>query len=124
MTFSESCEHRYTSFLDLSITLEDSHVVYSTYRKPMCTYSFLPSVSCHSKASKLAIVHGEVIRYLRTNMFETDFCREKQFLLCKLRDRGYGFDEIRLVADKYCWSMKTDIVAKKSESVREENYSF
>ena len=120
----ESVDNRYTSFLDLRIQLSSGHIEYSTYRKPMCMYSYLPATSCHSKATKLAIVHTEVVRFMRTNLFEADFNRDKQFLLCKLRDRGYDLEQIRTVADKYHWSCKQQVLAKKDKKLQRRIVPF
>ena len=84
----ESRDGNYTSFLDLSTNLRNDTIEYATYRKPMCMYAYLSSSSCHSRATKLGIVHTEIIRLMRKNMFEADFNREKTFFLCKLSDRG------------------------------------
>ena len=71
---------RYSSFLDLNIYLcGDQTISYSTYRKPKCTYSYLPFHSCPSSATKLAIVHTELNRLLPTNFLEADFDREVIF---------------------------------------------
>ena len=68
---------RHSSFLDLNIYLRtDQSIDYTTYRKPKRTYSYVPYISCHSRATKLGIVPTEVIRMLRTNSAESDFIRE------------------------------------------------
>ena len=113
----ESRDGNYTSFLDISINLRNDTIEYATSRKPMCMYAYLSSSSCHSRATKLGIVHTEIIRLMRTNMFEADFNREKSFFLCKLNDRGYDFKSVREIANRYLWSCKHSILLKRERKL-------
>ena len=51
-----------TTFLDLSISRLGSLFVYSTYRKPLDSYAYLPFSSNHSLAVKSGIVATECCR--------------------------------------------------------------
>ena len=96
-----------SSFLDLYINASDSsNIVYETYRKPMCTYDYLPYNSCHSKACKHGIFKGEVKRLLRTNSRRESFEREVNFTFQKLIDRGYNREVLRSIRDACPWSSK------------------
>ena len=54
----------------------------------MCTYDYLPFVSCHSKNTKVGIFKVETIRLMRTNLFQASFEAEVEFTFRKLIDRG------------------------------------
>ena len=57
---------------------------YSAYRKPKCTYAYLPFNSDHSSSTKLGINQTEVARMLKTNFAESDFMREVVFFRAQI----------------------------------------
>lgn len=75
-------------FLDLYITFDGS-VSYCTYRKPGCSYSYVPFNSCHPFATKNGIVRTEVARLHRTCKQKEDFLREVLFFKAKAKACGY-----------------------------------
>ena len=79
---------------------------YSTYRKPMCTYDYLPFVSCHSNNTKLGIFKGEVLRLVRTNMFQDSPEKDVGFTFNKLVDRGHDRDALRKIRRNMPWIQK------------------
>ena len=102
-----------TSFLDLNIKLQGSRVHYSTFRKPMNTYSYLPRSSNHSPNVFTAIIHTELYMLLVTNKFECDFLHEVDFFRGKIVARGYERARFETVAEKYSWDAKADVLNKK-----------
>lgn len=86
----------------------------------MCTYDYLPFVSCHSKNTKLGIYNGEVFRLMRTNLFQESFEAEVEFTFRKLIDRGYDRDALRKIRNDIPWSQKAvrtpAVVGKKYAS--------
>ena len=96
-------EH-YTTFLDLQITRKDGVFDYSTHRKKLCTYAYLPFNSCHSVSSRIGIVHTEFYRLLLTNRDEHNFNSQVVFFSGKLKDRGYKPSLVRKYVERYTWS--------------------
>jgi hypothetical protein len=102
-----------TSFLDLYITLNRHDVMYETYRKPLCTYDYLPFASCHSESTRLGIFKGELVRLLRTNKIRSGFDREAEFAFRKLIDRGYCRVALRKIRSQITWDSKKDFSEPK-----------
>ena len=73
ITHDSSETDKETSFLDVYIDITGGYVHYSTYRKPMCMYDYLPFSSWHDRNCKLGIFKEEVFRLLKTNLQEDDF---------------------------------------------------
>ena len=107
-------EH-YTTFLDLQITRKDGVFDYSTHRKKLCTYAYLPFNSCHSFSSRIGIVHTEFYRLLLTNREEHNFNSQVAFFYGKLKNRGYKPSLVRKYAERYKWTEKRNILSKTSE---------
>ena len=63
----------HTSFLDLYIVVDRGELEYSTYRKPLNAYRYLPYVSSHPLATLRGIIATECYRLLITKKFECDF---------------------------------------------------
>eukprot|EP00929_Paragymnodinium_shiwhaense_P021598 TRINITY_DN1404_c0_g1_i2.p1 TRINITY_DN1404_c0_g1~~TRINITY_DN1404_c0_g1_i2.p1 ORF type:complete len:678 (-),score=66.20 TRINITY_DN1404_c0_g1_i2:133-2166(-) len=94
------------TFLDLNITLSNGGFQYETYRKPKCTYSYLPFVSCHAKAVKGAVRFTEFTRLLRTNSDEASFNKHADLFTAKLMKRGYPLDFIQSIRQRRSWKHK------------------
>ncbi len=78
------------SFLDVNFHIDErNELSYSTYRKPMCLYTYLPYMSAAPFSVKTCIIDGEICRLRRTNKTDIDFFRELNFFRSKLRDRGF-----------------------------------
>ena len=92
-----------TSVLDFYITLNRRDVMYETYRKPLCTYDYLPFASCHSESTRLGIFKGELVRLLRTNKIRSGFEKEAEFTFRKLVDRGYCRVALRKIRSHITW---------------------
>ena len=114
-----------TSFLDLYINCSDDDNVYDTYRKPMCTYDYLPFTSWHGKHCKLGIFEGELVRLLRTNKYQQTFERDVEFTFRKLIDRGYCRTALRCIRPQYAWTSRHDRLAPKVAAAKnKELYLF
>ena len=50
VTHDSSEKPEQTTFLDLKLVVRDMQIVYETHRKPLNTYMYLPSNSCHSSS--------------------------------------------------------------------------
>ena len=111
-----------TSFLDLDISRRGDQYEYETYRKPMCTYDYLPFNSCHSRRAMIGIFKGELIRLLRTNCHEGDFDRHADFTQSKLLERGYDRTALRKIRSELTWACKAKLIQKRpsaaSSSIR------
>ena len=97
-----------TTFLDLSIAVRASFFSYSTFRKPMNKYQYLPYDSNHSKQTKHGIISTELVRLIRTNRTCDDFERQVDFFVLKLRARGYDPVVIRETIDRHVWTSFKD----------------
>ena len=102
-----------TTFLDLSISRLGSLFVYSTYRKSLNSYAYLPFSSNHSLAVKSGIVATECCRLLVTNRYSTTFQAQLNFFAQKLQDRGYPIGLIQSVFERYPWNKKAELLARR-----------
>jgi len=91
-------------YLDLSLYLEYDPVTntkqlrFSTYRKPMNKYCYLPRSSCVPPHIFDGIVATETMRMLKTNDNPLDFLRNLNFFFDRLVDRGYDRQEVTSAA--------------------------
>jgi len=108
-------------FLDLGISKRE-HIVYETYRKPQCLYMYTPWDSCHSFSVKAGIVATEVIRLLRTNLYESSFKKHIQILISKFRNRGYPMEVVKKQIDSRTWGTKANFV-RAAKGVNTSNVS-
>ena len=83
------CEGPSTAYLDLNIHFDGSVTSFSTHRKQLAQYFYVPFNSCHSVACKKAIIAGEAIKLLRTNSSAVDYNRNIDLFRDKLRLMGY-----------------------------------
>ena len=121
ITHDDSEEPHQTSFLDFKLSVHGLSVHFETYRKPMNTYMYLPSNSCHNSNVFKAIVHTELHRLMVTNMFAQDCYRHVEFFMQKLMHRGYSRSDFEAIADKYPWHSKSE---RCNRSKNEQNQSL
>ena len=79
ITHDSSETDKETSFLDVYIDITGGYVHYSTYRKSMCMYDYLPFASCHDRNCKHGIITRELVKLLETNLQEADFEKQYEF---------------------------------------------
>ena len=84
------------TFLDLHLWVSDGQVLFSTFRKPMCTYAYLPYSSNHPGHTKLGIVRSELDRLLKTNHSPDAYRDQVAFFADKLRKRGFRWTVLEL----------------------------
>lgn len=104
---------KFTSFLDLLFVNNDGHFNYSTFRKPMNKYAYLPYSSNHALGTKLGIVSTECVRLLITNETDVQYARQQEFFLARLVDRGYPEYQVRKVFERYDWNERESILRKR-----------
>ncbi len=86
------------NFLD--VTLSFRHDIqfripsWTTYRKPLNAYLYVPASSCHPISTLKAIVSSEVARMLNTNKHKSDCLQQLDFFTGKLLKRGYDMHSI------------------------------
>ena len=92
-----------THFLDLRLIVNDNtnSIGISTYRKPTCSYNYVPFSSCHSMTVKMGIVATECVRMLVTNCDAASFETQIHFFMGKLKLRGYDLRAVRRIVDRY-----------------------
>ena len=121
ITHDSSEQPQQTTFLDLSLTVHGMQIHFETHRKPMNTYMYLPSNSCHNSRVFKAIVHTELHRLLITNMHEHNYYKHVMFFMQKLMHRGYSRSDFEAIVLKYPWHLKSE---RCSRSKKEQNQSL
>ena len=111
----------HTHFLDLMIDIRDASLSWSTYRKPMNMYDYVPGNSSHSAHTKQALVKTELVRLLKTNSCEDAYEYNRDFFLGKLNKRGHDVLATRCVAHTYPYCAKQSILEKCSKKVSDQN---
>jgi hypothetical protein len=125
VTHDDSEHDKATSFLDLAININRGYVHYSTYRKPMCMYDYLPYNSCHDRSCKLGIFKGECVRLLKTNLKEADFEKQIEFTYRRLLDRGYDRSSLRKIRADFSWhTKKKRMVSRPAPEARKRVMPF
>ena len=81
--------------------------MYSTYRKPDCTYAYVQYDSNHHIHVKNAIVQTECIRLLRTNSTESSYTAQLKLFTSKLKRVGYPVEDVRAIMCKFPWAQKS-----------------
>ena len=76
-------------FLDLALSLSESRVTHTIYRKPLATYQYPIATSAHPPHTMVGVAAGETIRILRRCQCRKQALSEVRFLLSKLRARGH-----------------------------------
>jgi len=90
-------------YLDITITIDDNHIVTRTYRKAMNLYQFLPPHSAHPPATLKGMVYSLMKTYFYQNTHQRDYEREVIFLFNHLIARGWSKQSLKdhmLKADK------------------------
>ena len=117
------CSHA-TSFLDLRIVSTDNGVSYSTFRKPLNAYCYLPFSSNHSLATKAGIISTELRRLFVKNLHEHDFNAQSQLFTQKLLDRGFPIDLIRKISARINLAEKATILSQSSDNSQKRVVPF
>lgn len=113
-----------TSFLDINVVSTGGCLHYSTYRKPLNTYCYLPFSSNHSLATKAGIINTEFRRLLVTNLHECDFIAQSQLFTRKLLDRGFPIELIRKIGARVSWILKAEILSQPCAKTRRRVVPF
>ena len=88
LTFKRSI--RSVDFLDLTITKNpENKIEFTTYRKAINVYQYLPMSSNHNNATITGYIYGEMLRQLRNNSKLADRESNIYFFYLKLRQRGF-----------------------------------
>lgn len=89
LTFVRSSQS--VDFLDLTITKNaENKIEFSTFRKAINVYQYLPSSSNHNNATINGYIYGEMLRQLRNNTKPADRESNIYFFYLKLRQRGFS----------------------------------
>jgi hypothetical protein len=81
-----------TTFLDLTITIEQNQLITSTYQKPM--YLYIPPISAHPISCFKGLINGELIRYWYQNSRVEDFTLTTSLFIKRLLQRGHSIPEL------------------------------
>ena len=84
------CVCAHLSFLGLLLVLQDAHVSYSTFRKPLNSYCYIPADSNHACSVRRGIICTELIRLLRTNLGWDAFYHQVCVFINELKLRGFA----------------------------------
>ena len=103
--------HQMAEFLDLSIQVDSRRQVsFSTHQKILNNYLYIPWKSYHPRASKLALIKGELTRYLRNSSSIEAFLETKKRFASRLLARGYPLKVILKQFDNLTWKDRTRIM--------------
>ena len=102
-----------THFLDLRLVIKNNKFTYCTYRKPSCSYNYVPFYSCHPLSTKQGIIATECVRLSITNSTGKPFDFQVSFFFASLNDRGYDMISARRIAAKYTWNRKAEFMQRK-----------
>ena len=102
------------------IDIRDASLSWSTYRKPMNMYDYVPGNSSHPAHTKQALVKTELVRLLKTNPCEDAYEYNRDFFHGKLKKRGHDVLAARCVADTYPYCAKQSILEKCSKKVSDK----
>ena len=106
ITNDDGADCTVTTFLDLRIRFQHGCLFYSTFRKPLNAYAYLPFSSNHSTATKLGIISTEAFRLYVTNRCKQSFESEIVFFARKLCDRGFPKHLVFSTLDRFPWHKK------------------
>lgn len=81
-------------FLDLELSIHNSHLVTKTFQKPLNEYLYVPRSSCHPQSCFRGLIRGEILRYIRTNSCIRDCRNVIDLFRQRLFRRGYDATEI------------------------------
>ena len=87
-------------------------VKFSTFRKKLNIYSYVPGDSDHHPSMMQSTIRGELTRLLRTNSSVRRFEREVKFFLLKWTRRGHDGREFDRIAKSYPWLAKKSLLGK------------
>lgn len=110
-----SCQDQ-IDFLDLNIKIDES-TLYTLYRKPLVSNTLLRYSSRHPRNLRDNLPYGQFLRLLRNFTYRSDFFRESDILIEKLKDRGYPKGLLKR-ARKRAWYCHREILleVKKNSS--------
>ena len=104
-------------FLDLALekrVLDERNrkfgVKFSTFRKKLNIYSYVPGDSDHHPCMMQSTIRGELTRLLRTNSSVDSFEQEVKFFRLKWTRRGHDGKEFDRIAKSYPWLAKKTLV--------------
>ena len=87
-------------------------VKFSTFRKKLNIYSYVPGDSDHHPSMMQSTIRGELTRLLRTNSSVRSFEREVKFFRLKWTRRGHDGREFDRIAKSYPWLAKKSLLGK------------
>ena len=100
-------------FLDLNIRIERRRLIFSTYQKVLNQYLYVHAQSTHPRQVKTAIVHTELIRFLRTNSLEEDYLFIRDLFFKRMRLRGYSAIWLKKAFAPFNFSRREQFLQKK-----------
>ena len=121
--------------LDLALEkralLEDSSkfgVKFSTFRKKLNIYSYVPGDSDHHPCMLQSTIRGELTRLLRTNSSVSSFEREVKCFRLERTRRGHDGKEFDRIAKCYPWLVKKSLVGEpkhvKKKTLRVQDFAL
>ena len=104
---------RSVDYLDTTITItDDFELMWSTFRKPLNRYLYVPAQSCHHESTLKSIVSSEVSRMLVTNKHISGTKFQLEFFAKKLSKRGYDLSVIKRLIDNALHARPTPLRTK------------
>ena len=104
--------HGYPSICEGRSAVSASGIEYETFRKPQCTFDYVPRSSAHALGVGHSLVAGELRRLLITNSRRTSWERQVLIFRKKLTQRGYNLGDFQRHFAALNWSQKRPILGK------------
>lgn len=101
-----SWSNRSVNFLDLSLSVRGSVLCTSLFQKDLNHYQYIPWSSAHPRYMLRAFVKAELLRFLRTSSFQSDFNVARQSFWHHLVVRGYPIPVLRKWFKMVTWSSR------------------
>ena len=109
------------TFLDMKInairTGPEYKLVTSVYSKPLGSYQYLHWKSSHPRATKRAVITGELTRRLKLSHSEQEFSNSYHDLTIKLLSRSYPLSEVETAFGKFNFSYRQIMVQKSFDKI-------
>jgi len=100
-------------FLDLQISISGDRFETNLFQKAMNLFLYTPYTSFQPRSVKIALIKGEVVRYIRSCSKEEDFLKIMESFSARLQARGYPLNFIqKVLSTAHKYSDRTSLLSK------------
>ena len=83
------------NFLDMTLTIANRRIIFTTYQKTMNLHLYIPPMSEHPPGCIRGTIFGLIQRYYKQNTHQKDFIRYASLLYQRTLERGWSKGHIR-----------------------------